>query len=345
MINVDYLIVGQGIAGTLLSYELMKANKSVMVLDKPNSHAIASLVAGAVINPLAGKNWQPSLAQQLYIPQALATYKALGQQFQTDIVKETTLFVFHESGEKQNEAIGRLQTVSNEKDLQNQFSYQFGAAQISPLYLVDAQTLLSMWRQYLIAQNSFRLENFEHNALLEKQDGITYEDIQAKKIIFCEGAAESENPLFKKLPFTKNRGEALLLHIPDLKEQQIYHQGNLRLVPKGDGLFWCGSNYQWNFENLWPDETWRSKTLGQLKQWLTVPFTVADHIVAERPTTAGQFPLIGSHPDFPRTYIFNGLGTRGFSSGPYWAKHLALQLEDESYVIPDYDTLRLHKLF
>jgi choline dehydrogenase-like flavoprotein len=31
--NLDYLIVGQGIAGSLLAYQLIKADKKVLVLN------------------------------------------------------------------------------------------------------------------------------------------------------------------------------------------------------------------------------------------------------------------------------------------------------------------------
>jgi len=137
------------------------------------------------------------------------------------------------------------------------------------------------------------------------------------------------------LPFTRNRGEALLLHIPGLSGQAIYHS-KLRLVPRGDDLFWCGSNYQWNYTSLEPDAAWRKNTIAELQRWLKLPFEVVDHIVAERPTTAGQVPLIGLHPGKPSAGILNGLGTRGFSAGPFWATELARKLTDESYVIRNY---------
>ncbi|HRQ52567.1 MAG TPA: FAD-dependent oxidoreductase, partial [Agriterribacter sp.] len=55
-------------------------------------------------------------------------------------------------------------------------------------------------------------------------------------------------------------------------------------------------------------------------------FTVVDHMVAERPTTAGQQFLTGIHPDMPSVVIFNGLGTKGFTCGPALARALCRQL-------------------
>ncbi len=62
MVNkFNYIIVGQGLAGSLLAHSLRKAGKSVLIVDsfKPNS---SSRVAAGLINPVTGrrmvKTWQ-----------------------------------------------------------------------------------------------------------------------------------------------------------------------------------------------------------------------------------------------------------------------------------------------
>lgn len=331
--NTEYLIIGQGIAGTLLSYELLCAGKKVMVIDGPSAHK-ASLVAGAMINPMIGKNWTPALHQEIFIPAALSAYKALGQLLNTTVIKESSLLVFHKH--EANERVFNASQVSNSnnlhllpgkqiKDLQAQFHFSHSVGCVAPVWLIDAEHLLQAWRNYLNTRNSLLADRFHFEDCQISDNSIRYKNIQANKIIFCEGAIARDNPLFQSLPFTKNRGEALLLSIPNLSTEHIYHQ-ELRLIPKSDGLFWCGSNYQWSFENLSPDEEWRKKTEQQLKKWLRIPFDVQHHLVAERPTTAGQVPLTGVHPTQKNVFIFNGLGTRGYSSGPYLAQQLCQQL-------------------
>ena len=54
--NVDYLVIGQGIAGTWLSYFLLKQGKSVLVIDQWDEHS-ASHVASGIINPITGRNF------------------------------------------------------------------------------------------------------------------------------------------------------------------------------------------------------------------------------------------------------------------------------------------------
>jgi glycine/D-amino acid oxidase-like deaminating enzyme len=52
--QVDYLIVGQGICGTWLSWYLTKQDRSFIVIDK-NEPITASKVSAGIINPVTGR--------------------------------------------------------------------------------------------------------------------------------------------------------------------------------------------------------------------------------------------------------------------------------------------------
>jgi len=62
--QVDVLIIGQGICGTMLSWWLEKAGMSYVVADDPKPDS-ASRVAAGVINPVTGrrmvKTWMESM--------------------------------------------------------------------------------------------------------------------------------------------------------------------------------------------------------------------------------------------------------------------------------------------
>jgi glycine/D-amino acid oxidase-like deaminating enzyme len=347
--KVDYLIIGQGIAGTLLSYELLQAGKSVLVLDNQNIHR-SSLVAGAVINPLAGKGWSRSPDADRFIPKAVSTYRSLESLLGIDIVRETDLLIFYQNEEGKQSFAGKQHfpegtySTALSQIVDPFFNNKFGAEQVKGLWLVDAAGLLDQWHKYLTHRDSYRATQFDQAMLTINDGNIVYGDIEAGSIIFCDGAVAAQNALFSALPFTRNRGEALLLRIPDLPQKHIYHR-SVRLVPKGNDQYWCGSNYKWDFENLLADEQWKQETIAELQSWLKIPFTIIDHIVAQRPTTAGQFPLIGHHPKHTPVAIFNGMGTRGFSAGPYWANAFADVLTGKTNHIPDYDHARFRKFF
>src|SRR4051812_34065939 len=52
--SADYLIVGQGIAGSVLAWTLHRRGKKVLLVNSPQRPS-ASLVAAGIFNPLTGK--------------------------------------------------------------------------------------------------------------------------------------------------------------------------------------------------------------------------------------------------------------------------------------------------
>lgn len=330
MQQTQFLVVGLGIAGTLVSHELWKAGKDFLVLDDVAGLPKASLVAGAVINPVNINKWEPVANAGQLLPAAISTYTELELLLNAKLVDETAMIVFQETNALHEKRKGENPFISphgeKEHQIANQFFKDFDElAVVRPVWKIDAGSLITHWQNFLRQKQIFSEGRFNMDDCTIAADHITYKNIKAQKIVFCEGAQAWQNKFFNTLPFVKNRGEALLVSIPGLPQQYIYHNG-IRLVPTGKELFWCGSNYQWQFNNLLPDDDWRKNTERQLQHWLKLPFTVEDHIVAERPTTAGQEILTGIHPAMPSFAILNGLGTKGFSAGPLLAKHLCSQL-------------------
>ena len=83
----DYLLVGHGLAGSILAHTLAEAGYKVLVIDQPKSNS-ASRVAAGLMNPLAGKRLaKPWLADTL-VPSATTFYQSLEQ--------ETGLEFFHQ---------------------------------------------------------------------------------------------------------------------------------------------------------------------------------------------------------------------------------------------------------
>ena len=52
---LDYIIVGQGLAGTHLGFELESRGKSIRIIDN-NFKNSSSKVAGGMFNPITGRN-------------------------------------------------------------------------------------------------------------------------------------------------------------------------------------------------------------------------------------------------------------------------------------------------
>ncbi|RZK99243.1 MAG: FAD-binding oxidoreductase, partial [Hymenobacter sp.] len=79
----DYLLIGHGIAGAVLTRELRARGHSVLVYDEPRPEA-ASRVAAGLMNPVAGKRFALTWRAQETLPTAVAYYQALNEEFAED---------------------------------------------------------------------------------------------------------------------------------------------------------------------------------------------------------------------------------------------------------------------
>ena len=77
--NIDYLIIGQGISGTWLSYYLQKENKSFIVIDKYYSNSPSRIAAG-IINPVTGRRHVEVWLADEIIPFANKAYTQFGNE-------------------------------------------------------------------------------------------------------------------------------------------------------------------------------------------------------------------------------------------------------------------------
>ncbi|HMI63054.1 MAG TPA: hypothetical protein VK518_19185, partial [Puia sp.] len=116
------------------------------------------------------------------------------------------------------------------------------------------------------------------------------------------------------------------------------------MAPWQEGLYWVGSSYEWSFETMGPTESFRLKTEMALKEWVKLPFRVVDHIAAVRPATLERRPFVGFHPKYPAVGILNGMGTKGCSLAPYFARQMVDHLVKGSPIQPDADILRFTKV-
>lgn len=327
--QVDYIVVGQGISGTFLSYYLRKANKSVLVLDKPLSNT-ASRIASGVINPVTGRRIVKTWMIDELLPFTKQAYHEIGNLLGENIVNECYILEFHPTKQMEDTFDSRLagsaeylSDVEDEKEWKNLFNYHFGIGKVNPALHLDLQTLLNCYRHNLQKENILLEEVFEEKYLTVDKGSVQYKDITASKIFFCDGVAGLQHPYFDKLPFAFNKGEAIIAEIPDLPNSYIYKQG-LSLVPwnKEKQLFWIGSTYTWKYEDILPTKEFSEKVKFQLDNWLKIPYKILDHFAAERPANVERRPFVGLHPQFSQIGILNGMGTKGCSLAPFFAKEI-----------------------
>jgi glycine oxidase len=72
----DYLIIGQGLAGTVLAYQLQKLGRKVAIIDEGVDNT-SSRVAAGLANPFTGPKMVKSWKAELLFPYLEQFYKEL----------------------------------------------------------------------------------------------------------------------------------------------------------------------------------------------------------------------------------------------------------------------------
>lgn len=334
----------------MLSWFLHKEGKSFLVMDEGSGNS-ASMVSAGVINPVTGRRYVTTWMAEELLDFARMAYNEMGIALGETFRYPKSIIDFFPSPQMRNAFVERL--TENDtylhafpgQDLFNLFfQYEFGSGEISPVYSVHMQLLLTAWQRKLEEQSQFRKERFTVEELTLKEDGIQFRDITAEKIIFCNGIAGASNPWFSLLPFSLNKGEALVLACNGLSKKHIYKKG-MSLVPlPEENLFWLGSNYQWEFADAAPSKTFYHSATGLLKQWLKVPYEVTAHYAAIRPATLERRPFVGFHPHFPALGILNGMGTKGASLAPFFAHQLVQLYVHGLPLAPEADVHRFQRI-
>jgi glycine/D-amino acid oxidase-like deaminating enzyme len=347
--QVNYLVIGQGISGTFLSWELQQANQSFIVIDESNPYT-ASKVASGIINPVTGRRIVKTWMIDELMPFAWKAYQSIGEALQVNCIAEKNIIdcfatpqmrlAFTERFENDQQF---LSLPANENDWLEYIQYDFGYGIIHPCYLVDLQLLLASHRKRLLQNNQLTEEHFDAAQLQIQENNIHYKGIVANKIIFCDGVAGFDNPFFKNLPYGASKGEIVLAEIPHLPATHIIKRG-YSLVPWKENIFWLGSTYLWEFEDTNPTKGFYQFAENWLKQTVKMPFKIIDHMAAVRPATLERRPFVGLHPLYNNIGILNGMGTKGCSLAPYFANQLVNHLVNGSSINPDVDVQRFKKV-
>ena len=347
--QVDCLIIGQGICGTFLSWYLQKAGFSSLVIDESNPTSASKSAAG-IINPVTGRRVVKTWMIDELLPFVLKEYHDLGKDLNIDCISQKNIIDFFPSPQMRNAFLSRyeenpqyLKKPRDETIWRNNFHYDFGFGEIEPCLLVDISQILSSFRKRILNAGLLIQERFDIDGLVFTSNAVEYKEIRADKIIFCGGVESFDNPFFKNLPFAPNKGEALIVEIKDMPPVNIFKKG-ISIVPWKENLFWVGSSYQWYFENEQPTESFREKTKMALQEWLGFPFKMVDHLASIRPATLERRPFVGFHPIRPQVGILNGMGAKGCSLAPFFANQLVENLTHHTPIQPEADLKRFTRV-
>ena len=226
--KVDYLLIGQGLAGSILAYTLLERGRKVMVLDEPKLQNCSQIAAG-ICNPITGRNLVRTWKAKELFNFLNDFYPKLEEQFNQKFFFKIPIYRPFQNLEQQQD----WSAVQNEETEEviypkNRFLTQdvndtFGGLLIKNGGHLRTDIFLETIKNYLIEKKAYQemLFDFDKLQVIEENDTkkVIYKNIEdkievkleANHIVFCRGAADKANPFFDKLPIAPAKGE--ILHI------------------------------------------------------------------------------------------------------------------------------------
>lgn len=348
--EVDYIIVGFGLAGLAFVAELEKANKSFIVIDDNLNKP--SRVVGGMYNPIILKRFTPAWHAHEMWQVAHSLYLKLESKFSKKYIFPLEVRRILQSIEEQNNWV-----VASDKAVMSEYmnpnittetvkgiKAPYGFGKLKNVGRVAGEMLLEDYKNYLKQKNLIKIETFDYNALDIKENQIIYKKIIAKKVVFSEGSYVDQNPFFNYLPMQVAKGELLVINVPDLT-MDFTLKSSVFMVPYGDQHYVVGATYNWQDKSFDPTATAQKEIEEKLKRFLDLPYRIVDTKVGIRPTVKDRRPLVGQHPKYANLAVLNGLGTRGVIIAPAIAKILFNAIENHEPIPVEMNILRFKTMY
>jgi hypothetical protein len=331
--NVDYIIVGCGLAGIHFCEQLRAHQKSFVVFDDLSQKS--SVVASGLYNPVVLKRFTSVWNSEEQLALALPVYATLEKSLNVKLDYNIPVLRRFTSIEEQNNWF----TVSDKPELSQFLSADiiknnnlaidapFGFGKVLQTGRIDTNLLISEYKSRLKQNNLLFEDVFDYSALNANNE-VSYKDISANHIVFAEGFGLKKNPFFNHLPMREVKGELLTIYAPKLKIDYVL-KSSVFIIPLGNDLYRIGATYDWKDKSNDITSKAKKELLNKLKTFIKCDFDVISQVAGIRPTVNDRRPLVGQHELHKNFYVLNGLCTRGVMIAPYIAKELYRFIEHD----------------
>lgn len=343
------IIIGGGVAGICLAYQLFKRNLPFLVIDNLENHS--SKVAAGLINPMVFRRMNKSWMIDEEMAELQDAYTSLEKLTGVSFFRPLPfrrVFASIEEAELWDERLQHdeykpyMVPVTKEDETFSTTFNEYGTARVSLAFAVDGVKFVTAAHAWLKSIHCLQLENFDSEKLSitsKEYNGNSYD-----QIVFCQGYQNITNPFFKYLPIDPTKGEVLDVEIPTLETTELLNR-KCWLMPVLDShtVFRLGATYSWDTTDLTPTLAAREDLLAKAKSLVKHPISLIDHKTGIRPTTPDRRPILGAHALHQDLYIFNGLGTKGYCHAPYWAAQLVHHIFENKELHPEVRITRFKK--
>ena len=324
----NYIIVGQGLAGTCLAFHLLQLGQKVLIIDEKREDTSSKIAAG-LYNPVTGKLMVLSWKANALFSYLSDFYRSIERKLSSQFLHETTIYRPFVSLEEQNEWMGKSTRADHARFIKKLYSKsafgdqvfdEFGGVEIVESGYLDIPVFLASARTYFKELGMIMNEKVDYDNL-EIGKKVQYKSNEAERIIFCSGTEATLTSYFNWLPFGLVKGEIIEI-LPESKFDIIYNRG-VFIMPRKEGNYVVGATYENRDLTLSITEKGKNTLNEKLRALLKIKYDITGQKAGIRPATRDRRPFVGIHPEFETMGIFNGLGAKGVTLAPFFANQFA----------------------
>ncbi len=323
----DVLILGQGIAGTVLGWELERAGISFAIVTAAQG-PVASLAGAGIINPITGRRLVKSWRVDALLPMAREAYRRI----QHELVAAPLWFemvvrrIFADERERavyaEKQATGELAPFAQESD---------GTAfMITGAARVDLRAMLSLSRERWQRVGQLR----------EMSCGVADAIDDYALVIDCRGFAGACEEQFSFVPWEFSRGEVLEIAGHTGWAPPVIVNARHWALPVAEGAVWLGATQEPGVTDPSPSAAGRAGLEASAPKLLKGDWRVTGQRAGVRVHLPDKRPLAGRHPVHHKLGVLNGLGGKGTLWAPFLARQWVAHLQSGAGFDPEIDVRR-----
>lgn len=330
----SFLIIGQGIAGSLLAWHLSKAGHDVTIVDRDHKDS-SSMVAAGLMNPITGQRLALTPRFELFAQHAHESYTAISAELGEAFFVPKPILRILRSTQEQERARQLIQASSSSAyalrldppGTHGQSLHDpFGSLVIAGGGHLRTKSFLQALKAYFTDKNMLICEGINHKDIHLHQDHIEWKSRRFEAVICCEGFVAKDNPWFKDLPYNLAKGEILKVTIDSDRLPDALLCQQQWLLPDTKNIYWAGSSYDRQNINTIPSSEGEEMIIKGIKDFLKAEIRLLERYAGVRPVMLDQKPVVGMHPSITRVGIFNGFASKGILWAPYYAQQFAQTL-------------------
>jgi glycine/D-amino acid oxidase-like deaminating enzyme len=323
------LLIGQGLAGSLLGWALLRRGYRPLLVDDCDP-AGASVNAAGLLSPLFGKYFARSWRQEACLEQAFRTYPLLEERLGLRCFFPTSL----------HRVLGfadDLRLLRKKRDKPEYSRYFRG----EPYYLppesgvqqhtpgidivggawLDCRALVAAMRTWFRREGLLVEDTLRTEELCATKAGVVWRGQAFEAVVDCRGQRCGWGSGGSVVPVQPNQGTLLIIRAPSVHMRHILKERHY-LLPLGDHRFALGATYRRRETSGQSSPEEIDQLMAFARRMLKPPLEIEQVLTGIRPTTPDHLPVAGAMPH-PPWFVLTGFGSRGVLYAPYLAESLA----------------------